>query len=434
MSYTKKDYKYYLSLTSQLPFCSSPLRLDASNKCEFACAYCFASTRQGFGRNSKLQLTKAKILRERFIRIKKGRILGAIDEFIERKIPIQFGGMSDPFSKSPLSENITADLMNTLKEFHYPYILSTKSSAISSPAFIASLKDSNCYVRFSTTVINPTKRSAVDLGSSTFDEILRATEFIRKAGIPVCFRFQPIIPGHEEFAAEMIDRASNAGVNHISAEYLKVPIDADSKFRKVLRDLLPPKPVAYYVNRQASHQGREYILPTKYRQHHLLAMKHRANSHGITFGFADNDLLLFSEGNSCCSASDLYLKEANMFSANIVTMAKRMQIGELISLDDLRSEWIPKHPISSQLNSTSRINKSLIGSDAEWYVYLEELWEGRRGLYSPAFFEGITKSDATDNQGLALYKRIRTDLDIAIAAQMPYHPTVPEAKSAALET
>lgn len=426
-------YKYYISLTSQLPFCATPLRLDASNKCEFSCAYCFASTRQGFGRDSRLQITRPSALASRLKRINDGVVGGAIDEFLQQRVPIQFGGMSDPLSKSPVETGTTQALLTTLSDYDYPTVLSSKNAALGEPPFIDLMREGNFYVRFSTTVVDPACAAQIDRGTSQFDALCRAAEKLSHQGVPVCFRFQPIIPGHEAVATKMLESAANAGVKHVSAEYLKAPIDADVKFSAALKSQLPPRPIAHYGALGATRQGREFILPMSYRLPRLMALRDACHRHGMTFGFADNDLLIHSDGMSCCSAADLYVRDAHVFAANMVGIANRLQIGERMAFDDLSTQWSPSMPVSSFLNSKARLPTKQ-GANApgaemepnhdehpEWHHYLKEIWAGRLGLYAPDFFFGINDSGATDSAGLPIYERGATvlDTDQSLATQPP---------------
>jgi DNA repair photolyase len=103
------------------------LRLDSYNSCQFGCTYCFASTRQGFGRNSSLKISNPQALRDRIERVVSGKISSALDEFIENRIPFQLGGMSDPFTKIESNKNVSFEYLKILKEYDYPVIISTKS-------------------------------------------------------------------------------------------------------------------------------------------------------------------------------------------------------------------------------------------------------------------------------------------------------------------
>lgn len=94
---TFQDYNYALSLTSQFYFCGIPFRLDTSPKCTLNCSYCFASSRSG--RRTQLNLiVNPDRIRKYLERINYSNSLNA--ELLSSRLPIHFGGMSDPFSWS----------------------------------------------------------------------------------------------------------------------------------------------------------------------------------------------------------------------------------------------------------------------------------------------------------------------------------------------
>ncbi|MEN9532357.1 MAG: hypothetical protein RIQ83_1581 [Pseudomonadota bacterium] len=401
-----KPYKYYAGLTSQVGFCATPLRLDPYNKCQFSCEYCFASTRQGFGRKIGLQIGNPISLQNRLTRALNGEINSSLDELINRRIPFQLGGMSDPFTKLEENEKVTLEYLKILKSFDYPVIVSTKNTQITSSEYLNVISGSNIYVRFSTTIIDPSIRQKVDRGCPTVEELAKSAKILHAEGIPVCFRFQPIIPGHEKFYEYISHLAERSNVKHISAEYLKCPIDANKKFGPYLIKILGGKPTEYYKNLGAIKQGREYILPIEYRMHRLSTMAADTRRKGMTFGFADNDLLLHSDGNACCSASNLYLRNASFFTANVVSLAKEKKNGEKIYFDEFLSRWIPKNAISTYLNSKARLS-ILNTNQPEWLSYLQEMWLGKLGVYKPDFFDGIDITDDKDVHGLPIFIRTK---------------------------
>lgn len=114
---SQHDYKYFLSLSSQFPFCGIPLRLDSFSRCQFACRYCFASARGGAGGESRIQTADPKRLARRLARLEISRQpQSALDELLLARIPIHFGGMSDPFMPAELDRRITFDLLQVLAE------------------------------------------------------------------------------------------------------------------------------------------------------------------------------------------------------------------------------------------------------------------------------------------------------------------------------
>ncbi|MGB0835571.1 MAG: hypothetical protein ACPGR2_13750 [Psychrobium sp.] len=411
-----KPYKYYAALTSQVGFCATPLRLDPYNRCQFSCEYCFASTRQGFGRRRELQIGNPSTLSNRLNRVSNGKVNSALDELIERRVPFQLGGMSDPFTKIESEKKITLQYLKILKEHNYPVIVSTKSDDITRDEYLSVISGSNIYVRFSTTIVAPDYRAKVDRGCKPIEYLGRAAKLLDSLNTPVCFRFQPIIPGHEKHFEEVLELAACSKVKHISAEYLKCPIDANKKFGKNLVNLLGGNPIDFYKKSGADKHGREYSLPASYRMYYLAEMAFQARKKGLTFGFADNDLLLHSDGNACCGASNLYLDDANYFTANIVSLAKSKSVGEKIYFDDYLSNWIPNKAISTYLNSKARL--SIIDTaKPEWLSYLQEMWSGKLGVYNPAYFDGIENTNESDDYGLPVF--IRTESQYTDIQELP---------------
>ena len=411
----RKIYKYSTSITSQLGFCATPLRLDSYNNCQFSCGYCFARTRAGFGRDEKLQLSNPEALKKRMERVSKGIINSALDEFISKRIPFQLGGMSDPFSPIEAKEKRTLQYIRILNEYDYPFIISTKSNMAGTIEYSAALSEANVYVRFSTTVVDEISRSSIDKGCASISQISYAAERLSSLGVPVSFRFQPIIPGHEHNATKLVSVARDSGVRHISAEYLKVPLEANSKFSPELIGLLGGNPVSIYMGLGSKKQGSEYSLPLSYRGRHLIAMNKQSKMSGMTFGFADNELLLHSDGNSCCSASNLYLRDASFFNANIVSLAKKKQLGDKLYFSELAGQWLPEHSLASYLNSKSRL-KGIQDEPVKWLSYLRKIWLGEYGQYSPLFFDGISATGETDHLGMPIYIRGYSDFQSQLAS------------------
>jgi DNA repair photolyase len=410
----KEDvYRYSTALTSQLPFCATPLRLDTYNNCGYGCAYCFAKTRQGFGREQPLKVANPEILKKRLKRVVKGEIASALDEFILRRIPFQLGGMSDPFSNIEAKTGVTLEYIKVLNEFNYPFIISTKGTLLSSGKYLEVIKHSNCYIRFSTTIINEGYRSSVDKKCPPLKDIISCAGLLSSYDLPVSLRFQPIIPGHELSSFDLLDEASKNGVKHISAEYLKVPMDANLKFGSSLKRILSNNPVQHYRSLGAIKSGREFSLPLIVRQYWLIRMFEYARALGLSFGFADNDILHYSDGNSCCGAADIYLKDANFFRGNVLGAIKNKNDNDLILFDELLSHWIPNKKISSYLNSKARIS---IGNHdiPEWIGYLMKIWSGDLGVFKPSFFNGISNTLTLDEFGLPIYKKIKTEFSILL--------------------
>lgn len=404
------SYEHFVRLTSQLPFCSTPIRLDPYNHCQFSCGYCFARSRLGHGRAGRLQRASVDAFEARLTRVEGGEIKSALDEFLEQRIPIQLGGMSDPFMPVEPDALVTAGLMKVLRRYQYPYLISTKGNQISEDSYIEMLSESRVIVRFSITGISTKWRGAVDRGTPERIEVLRAIEKLTERGVVTSLRMQPILPGHEDAAREVISDAASAGARHVSLEYLKVPLEADRSFSDAMTMVLGNRPIGAFRALGAVRRGREYVLPLEYRLPHLLSLRMLARQRGMTVGLADNDLLHLSDGNSCCNGIATHLADVQVFRSNISSVLATSQPGDILGIERLAIEWMPKRDISPYLNSNARLPRSPDGQRG-WPEYLQAIWRGDYGVHGPSGYFGIVATGAFDDVGNPLYLREATPFD-----------------------
>ncbi|MDP3315813.1 MAG: hypothetical protein Q8M47_07080 [Devosia sp.] len=159
------SYEHFIRITSQIPFCATPIRLDPYNHCQFSCGYCFAKARMGHGRDGKLQSASVPAFRDRLKRVSRGEVASALDEFLEQRVPVQLGGMSDPFMPAEQDQRVTLGLINVLRNADYPFLVSTKSTLAAEDAYAGILAESKTLVRFSMTGIADGSRRSVDRGT-----------------------------------------------------------------------------------------------------------------------------------------------------------------------------------------------------------------------------------------------------------------------------
>lgn len=400
-----EHYKYYLSLTSQLPFCSVPLRLDSYNKCQFACTYCFAKARGGAASttNAKAKTLDPKRLDKRFARVRAGRGAGATDEFLSKRIPIQFGGMTDPFSPWEKNKGISLEVLRILARHQYPTIISTKSTLISEPAYLEVLSSGNFYVRVSFTSVSDELMTSVERGVPDTAQKMETVKVLTQAGVHVSARLQPIIPGHEEFAKTLVEQSASAGAVHVSAEYLKLPIETSSDQFAYLNAQFP-KLIDYYKSVGAKNVGRELVLPAAAKVDALFELRDLANKSGLVFGFAENEFLLFNPFKSCCNGADLYLDNANFFDANILGILRRQIKGTSARFGISDDIWVPTKSMLSHLNSRSRGSASENSSREKWIEILRNKWNAKAPRGGPESYFGLEFTGAHDESGNKVYE------------------------------
>lgn len=398
-----QSYKYYLALTSQLPFCSIPLRLDSYSECQFACSYCFAKSRGGQKGSGPSKALDPTLLENRLKRVAAGQIHGATDEFLSKRIPIQFGGMTDPFSPWEVRKRVSLRALETLKDHDYPTVISTKSTLLASAEYARLLSEGNFYVRVSLTAIDESNTSTVESGVSSRGERIGLIERLAGFGIPVSVRLQPIVPGFEHEAHHILEMSARAGAKHVSAEFLKLPIESSShEFARLTSSF--PELLNHYKANGAQRVGRELVMPAKMKAETLFALRQHAEALGLVFGFADNEFLLLNTFRSCCNGADLFLREASFFERNILGVLKSQQGQSEFRLEFPESAWAPNNSVLSHLNSRSRINRPGLTSRQIWDEIVRSKWNSNAPRGGPSNYWGVTDSKKLDADGNKVFR------------------------------
>jgi hypothetical protein len=124
----------------------------------------------------------------------------------------------------------------------------------------------------------------------------------------------------------------------------------------------------------------------------------------MTFSAADNDLLLLSDGDCCCSGADLIdARFTSFFRYNYLEACRAGLSRNRITLGSLRDVWRPASSISSHVNSRSRI-PAQNGRGAGVEKYIRRNWGGRQNGSSPRMFWGVEPADDVDEDGLPIYE------------------------------
>jgi hypothetical protein len=320
-----------------------------------------------------------------------------MDELLAARVPIHFGGMSDPFMPMESERRATLELLHILAEHRYPTIISTKGTLASAPEYQSLLSKPNFAVQFSLTTLDDALANRIDAGAPTTSARLETLTVLAEAGVKTAVRHQPMMPMRAHEATELIDLAAAAGAKHYAVEHLKLPIEQDWRHRRSLSDAAGFDLGAYYRESGAARVGREWILPTSERLETVMRLKSASNSKGLSFGAADNDLLHLSDGSVCCSGADL-LGLGQGFQFNFLSAVRMGFSGDDITFQSLSEAWRPQRPISEYVNSRSRRPNESIES------FIKARWNGVANGPSPTSFHGVSDTGKTDPEGMKIYK------------------------------
>jgi DNA repair photolyase len=412
-----------IALSGQFSYCSLPIRLDSYRGCGFACSYCFARRRGGNVVDSRVLPARPDSLEQLFSRV--GRIEPGkgptIDEFIFRRVPLHFGGMSDPFQPAELRYCISLAYLRTLAKHRYPVVISTKGDLILKSHYLDLLRSGMpVVVQFSVTSTDDVRARRVEPSATPPSRILRAMETLSAAGVTVTCRWQPYIPGLCEDVSTYVRRVADTGARHVALEHLKVPVERSNLSTS-------PRAGAWLdVERERYHavgsirDGREYVLPPLAKLTHVLAVRKACHAAGLSFGAADNEFQYLSDGEACCSGVDRFAGFENVFRRHIGIAIRRSVGRNSIQLSSISSEWAPVNPIDRWLNSRSRLGDRLNcgGSIDDHLAYR---WDTPRAPSHPTSFFGVEPTDETSSDGHKVF-RWATDIRALVLGQIGTKP------------
>jgi hypothetical protein len=310
--------------------------------------------------------------------------------------------MSDPFQPVESELGITLALLRTLADFNYPTVISTKGDLFLRDEYMEVLKRGTFILQVSMSSIDDELLGDVDLGTAAPSRRLHALNQLRAEGIPTACRIQPLLPGRETDAFHVIDACVAAGVKHVAVEHLKLPLEKSWRGTSRLSQVLGLNLEDYYRSRRAKRIGREWILPLDQRLERMISLRTYAHEKGLTFGAADNDLLLLSDGQCCCSGIDLIDDFKMFFNFNYTEAIRGALLTDTVELRALDSKWCPRGSVAQFVNSHSRL-ASNNGRGAGIRDYVFNNWNGSPNGNAPTSLYGVEETGVYDEQGYKVY-------------------------------
>jgi len=393
-------YSTPFGITSQFAFCGLPLRLDTYRGCAFNCCFCFARYRGGNnGGTSVLPASAAAIcttIQRALSRGSGGQ--GVIAQFLRRRVPIHMGGMSDPFQPAEKRLGITRSVLETLRDFEYPTVISTRGSLVSEEPYLSLIRSMRAVVvQFSFSSTSEAVAGRLEPRSPSPSVLLRTMETLAKAGVHVTCRWQPYVPGVSESVCEFVSRVASAGCVHLGFEHLKVPLERNNVLWSELNDAAGYDLYGSYKSQHAKLDGRELLLPASVKLDKILEVAAQARAAGLTFGAADNEFQYLSDTACCCSGVDKFPGFENFFRYQIA-YAVRKSLGKPISLGTLVNEWRPSGSVDRYFNSRSRLS-GRVDAEGSATDHIRVKWNTPESPNSPASFWGVVATGQYDQAG-----------------------------------
>lgn len=398
-------YKHAISITGQIFFCAAPIRLDSYDTCQFGCTYCFSRDRARAWASKGIHRANPVAFRKRMERVAQGEIASAVDEFLARRVPLQLGGLQDPFTPIEGELGVTCDILKTLRDFQYPTLISTKGSLLLTEPYLTLLSEMNVVVRLSAAGIPEHLRKIVEPRGGGFDATINKLVRLSAKRITTGLRIQPIFPGFEEEALAMATVAAKAGAKQLSFEFLKIPGETIGTEIAAASKALGCDIVEHMQAKGVTRLGPDWSLSPNAKRPFVRLARQLCRRLHVKFGAGDTEFIPWSDGNGCCGASELTQDGANHFTANFVgaIRASLAKPDKKVRFETLLELWSPEQSIGNYMDWRRRIPPDERGGFTDWLAILSRRWNGGKSPYSPAFFDGVVATTECDDNGFRIY-------------------------------
>lgn len=342
------EYNGEFGVNNQLYFCGVPFRLDSYSGCTHQCRYCFArssdlTNNAVVGKKELDRIVvpdKTHFMKQMVIALDQGGNRADINiEWLQRRVPIHWGGMSDPFQPAELHYKISSAWMDRINWYQYPVAISTKGTRIlTSPEYMTKLKAGKYAVQVTCIGQDDELIKQLEPGAPLVSERIDDLKRLADAGFWTAVRIQPVMPGSslERDLPNYIRTLAKAGVRHILAEGYKVPMRSSEWMKEVWK--LFPETAIEYAAYKTDYFGFEKLLPSWRKYKYIKVIKQACHENGMTFGAADNDLRDLGDTICCCGLDNIpgFENFWRYQASQAVDIAKKKGS---VSLEDMQQFW-----------------------------------------------------------------------------------------------
>jgi DNA repair photolyase len=359
-----------------------PFRLDAYRGCPSNCIYCFVSSRSGnyFKEFQYANPTLIyKILDQRGDQSIEPK--NVIVECVQRRMPLHFGGISDPLLIPSSYKHITLEILRALDKYKYPTLISTKANIIDNAEFAAIILGKPHFaLQISFSTFNDDIANIVEPNAPSPSNRLKGVNEAIKKGNWVACRLQPYFPKQD--IDSLVSHISAAGFRHITIEHFKLPFDGNININ-LLDEVFNVDVPSLFPKDKRITRGREFEMPYEIRLEEVRSFIKAGKKHNITIGIGDNGLQHFSSSRCCCGIDCLPGFE-NWLKHNVMVAVQSVNADNIIHYESIANEWAPQLNISRMINSKTRLKNSLNTVRNQIKMH----WDCNK-QFSPEMFYGV---------------------------------------------
>lgn len=276
---------------SQCYLCDMPIRFDTYKGCSHGCKYCFVQKKATLdvGLGEGVDALKA------FIEGKRTKQTNWCDW----KIPLHWGGMSDPFQPAEKKYRRSYECLKIFAETKYPFVASTKGALVADDEYISLISQCDCVMQISAVC---EKYDIMEQGAPKFNERLKMIEKLSKNCRRVIVRVQPYLSECRKDVVASMQKFKDAGAYGVILEGMKF-------YGKKVKGLVKI--------------GGDYCYPYETLLADFKQIKAEAHRVGLKFYSGENRLRRLGDSLSCCGVGDIY--RVNTYNLNHLLNGEKVE-------------------------------------------------------------------------------------------------------------
>ena len=278
-----------ISCGSQVIICDIPVRVDSYTGCSHGCKYCFARRKTDITQIEPVRAADAII---RWVEGKRNNMT----RWVDWKIPLHFGGMSDPLQPAELKHGETMRALDVLARAQYPYVLSTKGRLVGEKGYLDVIGKGRAVVQISH--VSP-QYDRFEPGAPTYQERLDMMPAVARHALRLNVRVQPYILECLPDVLAAIPKYKAAGVHGLTVEGMKF-------FGKT------PGAVRWFG---------DHVYALESLRDHFSRIKLACKRAGLAFYCGENRLRSLSDDLCCCGIDGLEGFAGNRYNFNHLRLA-----------------------------------------------------------------------------------------------------------------
>ncbi|MEM2123562.1 MAG: radical SAM protein [Candidatus Bathyarchaeia archaeon] len=268
--------------------CTCPVKYSLApyTGCSHDCLYCYIT---GYIQNPFHARPKMNLLNRLDKELRKA----------DRSEPVSIANSSDPYTPPEDCLGLTRKVLEILFERGFKVLLTTKSNLVVRDLDV--IRRGRCAVSLTITTLDDGSARLIEPGAPPPSLRLKALGEIASNGIPCSIRFDPIIPtvnDELELVEELVSKAAEVGVSHITASTYKAKPDNFKRLTSALTDSQKIKLTQLYL-RKGQRIGGSIYLPWDLRFKLLARVRDAAARYRVTFSTCREGFPQLSDAGSC---------------------------------------------------------------------------------------------------------------------------------------